>query len=214
MNAARPGCMNHYCEEQWEMEAPKSWGRVVIESVEPELDCGRYAVKRTPGEKVVVEADIIADGHDVVSSSLLFRKEGASDWSEVSMAPHGDYHLGQLLYTGKDFVIITSRGACAPARRATAEAYTAARRRRHASLLRLCGHVAAFELRARGMGHRNFAAIESWARSWYCWVSTVFLKEYLRIAGAGALLPRPREDLRVCLKHCFSTRLSTSWVMN
>src|SRR5207249_11628475 len=37
---------------------------VVIESVKPQVDRGRYAIKRTPGETVVVEADIFADGHD------------------------------------------------------------------------------------------------------------------------------------------------------
>jgi starch synthase (maltosyl-transferring) len=59
--------------------------RVVIEAVSPEIDGGRFPAKRVVGEKVVVEADIFADGHDLLAARLLYRKEGASDWSEVVM---------------------------------------------------------------------------------------------------------------------------------
>ena len=45
--------------------------RIVIEGVQPEVDCGLFPIKRTVGEKVVVEADIFADGHDVLDCRLL-----------------------------------------------------------------------------------------------------------------------------------------------
>lgn len=51
--------------------------RIFIEGVEPEIDGGRFPVKRIIGDKVVVEADILADGHDVLSAFLWYRKEGA-----------------------------------------------------------------------------------------------------------------------------------------
>ncbi len=82
--------------------------RAVIESVRPEIDCGRFAIKRTTGEKVVVEADIFADGHDVVSARLLHRHAQNAEWSEVPMEPlvndrwRGEfavYELGQYRYT-------------------------------------------------------------------------------------------------------------------
>jgi starch synthase (maltosyl-transferring) len=44
--------------------------RVVIEHIRPEVDGGRFAIKRTPGEFVDVRADIFADGHDVVAAVL------------------------------------------------------------------------------------------------------------------------------------------------
>jgi starch synthase (maltosyl-transferring) len=59
--------------------------RVVIEGVQPEVDGGRFPIKRSVGEKVVVEADVLADGHEVLSCVLLYRKEGASEWAEVPM---------------------------------------------------------------------------------------------------------------------------------
>ena len=51
--------------------------RVIIERVEPEIDAGRFPIKRTVGERVVVEADIFPDGHDVVSAVL---KVGDKEW--------------------------------------------------------------------------------------------------------------------------------------
>ena len=61
--------------------------RVVIEGVRPEIDSGRYPIKRVPGEKVFVEADIFTDGHEAVSAVLLYRKEGAAHWTELPMTP-------------------------------------------------------------------------------------------------------------------------------
>ncbi|HEY2666121.1 MAG TPA: maltotransferase domain-containing protein, partial [Actinomycetota bacterium] len=44
--------------------------RVVVEGVKPEVDCGRFAIKRISGDTVSVEADVFADGHDVVTAVL------------------------------------------------------------------------------------------------------------------------------------------------
>jgi starch synthase (maltosyl-transferring) len=59
--------------------------RIVIEGVDPEVDGGRFPVKRVVGDKVVVEADIFADGHDVLSAVLLYRKEGDPNWAKSPM---------------------------------------------------------------------------------------------------------------------------------
>jgi starch synthase (maltosyl-transferring) len=64
--------------------------RVVIESVSPEVDCGRFPVKRVVGDRVVVEADAFADGHDVIVCRLLYRHEADSDWSEAVMLSLGN----------------------------------------------------------------------------------------------------------------------------
>jgi starch synthase (maltosyl-transferring) len=64
--------------------------RVVIEGVKPEVDGGRFPVKRVVGETVTVEADAFADGHDAVVCRLLYRHEADSDWSEASMLPLGN----------------------------------------------------------------------------------------------------------------------------
>ncbi len=64
--------------------------RVVIEHVTPEIDAGRFPVKRVVGETVQVEADVFADGHDAVVAMLLWRATANSAWSEVAMEPLGN----------------------------------------------------------------------------------------------------------------------------
>ena len=59
--------------------------RVVIEAISPTVDCGRFPVKRTVGDKVRVEADIYTDGHDAIAASLLARREGSKEWVEIPM---------------------------------------------------------------------------------------------------------------------------------
>lgn len=60
--------------------------RVWIEGVYPEIDAGRFPIKRVPGEDVVVEADAFADGHDALSVVLRWRAEGAAaEWQEAQM---------------------------------------------------------------------------------------------------------------------------------
>lgn len=59
--------------------------RAVIESVSPEIDSGRFPIKRTVGEDVVVEADIFVDGHDILSAVLLHRHQREEAWHESPM---------------------------------------------------------------------------------------------------------------------------------
>jgi starch synthase (maltosyl-transferring) len=61
--------------------------RVVIEGVRPEVDCGRFPVKRVVGEPLVVEADVFTDGHDAVGCAIQYRFGGDAGWSEVRMQP-------------------------------------------------------------------------------------------------------------------------------
>ncbi|MGH7181505.1 MAG: maltotransferase domain-containing protein, partial [Nitrospiraceae bacterium] len=59
--------------------------RVVIEGVRPEIDGGRFPIKRTVGETVVVEADVFTDGHDALSALLRYRPESIEQWTELQM---------------------------------------------------------------------------------------------------------------------------------
>ena len=64
--------------------------RVVVEGVTPEIDGGRFPIKRACGETVVVEADVFADGHDVLGVRLAYRREQDAHWTEAPMAPLGN----------------------------------------------------------------------------------------------------------------------------
>jgi starch synthase (maltosyl-transferring) len=78
--------------------------RVVIEGVEPEVDAGRFPIKRTVGEKVVVEADAFCDGHDAITLRLLWREQGDDAWAEAPMV-----HLGNDRWRGELTVTLMGR---------------------------------------------------------------------------------------------------------
>src|SRR3954469_13486133 len=60
--------------------------RVVIENVSPQIDCGRFPIKRVVGDSVAVEADIFGDGHDAIGAALLYRF-GEGEWLRSPMRP-------------------------------------------------------------------------------------------------------------------------------
>lgn len=61
--------------------------RVIIESVSPSVDGGRFPAKRVIGDVVVVEADIFADGHDLLAAAMHWRHQGETEWHEVRATP-------------------------------------------------------------------------------------------------------------------------------
>ena len=64
--------------------------RVIIESVQPEVDGGRFPAKRIVGDRLVVTADIFGDGHDHVEARLLYRTSDERKWKTVRMEPLGN----------------------------------------------------------------------------------------------------------------------------
>jgi starch synthase (maltosyl-transferring) len=61
--------------------------RVIIEAAAPEVDGGAFPAKRVVGDVVVVEADIFADGHDLIAAVVLHRHDSEKKWREVAMRP-------------------------------------------------------------------------------------------------------------------------------
>jgi starch synthase (maltosyl-transferring) len=87
--------------------------RVVIEGIHPEIDAGRFAIKRAAGESVTVEADVFADGHDSISCQVLYKRAGESAWRKVPMSALGNDRwranfrvgeMGEYLYTIEGWV--------------------------------------------------------------------------------------------------------------
>ncbi|MGH8914673.1 MAG: maltotransferase domain-containing protein, partial [Acidimicrobiia bacterium] len=69
---------------------PAATGRVVIEGESPRVNGGRFAAKRLVGEKITVEADVFADGHDTIGAVMRTRKTGSRRWAETRMIPIGN----------------------------------------------------------------------------------------------------------------------------
>ena len=96
------------------MPVPKEGRRrVVIEGVYPEIAGGRFPIKRTVGERVVVEADVLVDGHDELAGELLYRRAADSDWHRAPLVPLGNdrwrgefrvHELGDYVYTLRAWV--------------------------------------------------------------------------------------------------------------
>lgn len=90
------------------MMAQDSRARVIITGVTPEIECGRFPIKRIVGQIVEVEADIFADGHDALAAVLSYRHSSQSDWVHIPMQPLINDHwkgsfevrsLGSYFYT-------------------------------------------------------------------------------------------------------------------
>ncbi len=87
--------------------------RAVIEGVEPTVDGGRFPIKRIVGERILVQADVFGDGHDVIAAALLYRQPGSAVWQRMPMqALHNDRweavlnleQIGEYRYTIQGWV--------------------------------------------------------------------------------------------------------------
>ncbi|MBC8155385.1 MAG: alpha-1,4-glucan--maltose-1-phosphate maltosyltransferase [Bacteroidetes bacterium] len=75
--------------------------RVVISTVSPQLDGGKFPVKAVPSDIVAVEADIFLDGHDFIAARLLYKYQDDETWTETAMAPLGNDHWGASFIVDK-----------------------------------------------------------------------------------------------------------------
>ncbi|HUZ10296.1 MAG TPA: maltose alpha-D-glucosyltransferase [Acidimicrobiales bacterium] len=116
---------------------------------------------------------------------------------------HGDFHLGQVLWTGKDFVIIDFEGE--PARA------IGHRRLKRPAAVDIAGMVRSLHYASRASALRlsrdlpgSVASVEpvileSWLTQWYRWVARTFVASYLEVAGDAGFLPADRRQLSALL---------------
>jgi maltose alpha-D-glucosyltransferase / alpha-amylase len=119
----------------------------------------------------------------------------------VRIRTHGDYHLGQVLYTGRDFVIIDFEGE--PARPLSERRIKRSPFRDVAGMLRsfhYAAYAAFFEEAEAGVVQPSaLPLLEAWVRAWERWASAAFLRSYLQTAGDAPFVPRERRDLALLL---------------
>jgi len=108
---------------------------------------------------------------------------------------HGDYHLGQVLYTGKDFVIIDFEGE--PERPLTERRIKRSPLRDVAGMIRSFHYASRVALDTQVVNAPDVQArLEPWARLWYSWSASRFLRAYLEDVASSELLPRNRPDVQ------------------
>jgi maltose alpha-D-glucosyltransferase/alpha-amylase len=118
--------------------------------------------------------------------------------STLKMRIHGDYHLGQVLYTGKDFILTNFEG---DVMRLAGE-----RRLKYCPFRDVAGmiwslHYAAWAMLLRNatLGPDEIRHLEPWTAFWCRYVTRAFLSGYLETAGAAAFVPDKPEDYRVLI---------------
>ena len=134
------------------------------------------------------------------SSRRRFQLAAGLKTSAMMTRIHGDYHLGQVLFTGSDFVIIDFEGE--PARP------LAERRKKRSPLQDVAGMLRSFHYAAcapllqndgKNLAAENIQLLGEWAQYWQKWVSATFLKTYLEVAGNAIFIPKGREELALLL---------------
>jgi maltose alpha-D-glucosyltransferase / alpha-amylase len=114
---------------------------------------------------------------------------------------HGDFHLGQILYTGKDFVIIDFEGEARLSlserrlkRSAMRDVASMIRSFQYAAYAALFGKIAGITARPE-----LIPLLESWAAFWNAWATAIYLKGYFGVAGNLPFVPSDAADRRLLL---------------
>ena len=106
---------------------------------------------------------------------------------------HGDYHLGQVLYTGKDFVILDFEGE--PSRSLSERRFKRSPLRDVAGMVRSFEYAAAYALRHGPRRAEDVPALQPWARLWSRWASAAFVRGYMLALGDAPFFPRDPLEL-------------------
>ena len=126
-----------------------------------------------------------------------FRTVLAKKLTGLRIRTHGDFHLGQVLNTGNDFVIIDFEGE--PALPLCERRYKRSPLRDVAGMIRSFHYASHSLLFHEAMRPEDVPLLEQWAEFWFGWTAVEYLKAYLQAADAGGFLPDDLEETELLL---------------
>jgi len=147
-------------------------------------------------EKFQEEARVILSSE----RAILDREKRILDRRTVAakIRIHGDYHLGQVLHTGKDFIILDFEGE--PARPLSERKLKRSALRDVAGMMRSFQYAAYSALWQPAMRPEDVPFLERWADVWYRHMSSVFLQSYLTTTAGATFVPQKSDDLQILLE--------------
>jgi maltose alpha-D-glucosyltransferase/alpha-amylase len=181
--------------ESWTFEAQQALFDSVDEMARRNFELLRQKAR-------ILEADSQDRAEKVVKSEPLImerlRRITQKPLDSMRIRTHGDYHLGQVLHHGADFLIIDFEGEPAIS--------LADRREKQSAFRDVAGMIYSF-FYASNAALRNLpvnqipkrGARGAWARYWSVWVSTTFLRSYLETTGKAAFIPPDEMSLKTIL---------------
>jgi maltose alpha-D-glucosyltransferase/alpha-amylase len=161
----------------------------------------RRSLNRLPAEAQAISRRLI-DSENSLREKLKQLRDRRIQ--AVRIRNHGDFHLGQVLYTGRDWILIDFEGD--PERPLSERRIKRSPLTDAAGMLRSLHYASQAVLYGQVPGvvpvREAAPSLGVWANFWYRWASAAFLGGYLDVPAAAALLPSSRDDLRLLLE-CF-----------
>jgi maltose alpha-D-glucosyltransferase/alpha-amylase len=162
-----------------------------IQALRKRMPMMSEAVQAEAEQVIELQSTINERFRDIVNARLQARRTRY----------HGDYHLGQVLYTGRDFVIIDFEGE--PARTISERRQKRSPLRDVAGMLRsfhYAAYSALFDQQNRGLISPDDPQPERWVRYWYQWTTASFLRAYFETTTGASFLPSDRAEREMLLE--------------
>jgi len=139
--------------------------------------------------------DIMNHEKDILKS---FQRIKEKKMSASMIRIHGDYHLGQVLFTGKDFIIIDFEGE--PIRSISERKLKRSAFRDVAGMIRSFHYAAFSSLLLRStLPESEMRFLEPWAHVWYSWASSIFIRSYLQARENACFIPQAVDEIEILL---------------
>jgi len=186
-----PAFAPEHISQQDQRSIYQSLNQVALRSME----LLRHQLKRLP-EDAREEARQVLEMEPRIMSAL--RAFLGRRLTTTRIRVHGDYHLGQVLYTGSDFVIIDFEGE--PTRTLYERRLKRLALKDVAGMLRSFHYASETALKSENIPAESTVRSQAWSRLWVESVSTTYLRSYMTTAGNASFVPRGPEDLEMQLK--------------